>query len=126
MAYRRARRARNRHPNPQQGMSSQNSSSIGLVTTATILALGVAAAYFTITLDLQGNPNTEAHPFLLPLATFSAVVSLLTYPVTATLGMTVLNHHSPTHKTRELRRTTVSLYLQTVFAAAFAILSIFS
>ena len=63
-------------------MGERPTTSIGLITTGTVLAVGVSAAYIAIAVGLQGNVHLKPDPLFMFLAAAGAIASLIAYAFT--------------------------------------------
>ena len=115
-----------RRRSERRGRDLKPTTGIPIVTTATILAIGVSAAYVTIVLELQRRPDLDLHRLVILMAVASAVVSLATYPFTTVFGLAALHSRTHAQLAQQIKWATISLYIQACAASAFALIAIIS
>ena len=113
-------------PTEQPKAPEQPTVSIGLITTGTILAVGVSAAYIAIATGQHGQPGFKPDPFFTFAAGASAIISVMAYGFTMVFGLASLSPNTETRRTQELKNTMISLYLQAFSATVFALVAIIS
>lgn len=105
-------------------MSTYHTTSTGLTTTATILAVGVSAAYAAFTAGpIDAAQLTPDTPTLYLAAPF-AITSLGFYIITLVFCLSTLNRDSDPQRDQELKKATLTLFLQGFTAVAFALTAI--
>lgn len=109
-----------------RGGNLKPASGIPIVTTATILAVGVSAAYVTIVLEIQRRPDLDLDPVVILMAATSAVISIATYPFTTVFGLAALHRRIHAQQARQIKWATISLYIQACAASTFALIAIIS
>ena len=105
-------------------MGERPTTSIGLITTGTVLAVGVSAAYIAIAVWLQGNVHLKPDPLFMFLAAAGAIASLIAYAFTMVFGLAYLNQKTEAGRTRELNLVIISLFFQAFSAAIFGVVAI--
>ena len=105
-------------------MGERPTTSIGLITTGTVLAVGVSAAYIAIAVGLQGNVHLKPDPLFMFLAAAGAIASLIAYAFTMVFGLAYLNQKTEAGRTRELNLVIISLFFQAFSAAIFGVVAI--
>ena len=113
-------------PTEQPKAPEQLTVGIGLITTGTILAVGVSAAYIAIATGQQGQPGFKPDPFFTFTAGASAIISVMAYGFTMVFGLASLYPNTETRRTQELKNAMIPLYLQTFSATVFALVAIIS
>ena len=106
-------------------MSQRQTTSVGITTTGTILAVGVSAAYAALATAPQKTIHAISDiPFLYLIAP-AAIISLALYALTLALSISVIHEQSEAVRNKELRRTTMALFVQGSSATSFALITIF-
>ena len=108
----------------QNGVTEHQTTSVGLITAGSILAVGISAAYIAIVVGLHGSVQYKPGPLIIFLAATSAIASVAAYVFAVVFGLAVLNRDTETRKAQELKRATISLFLQAFSAAIFALVVI--
>ena len=96
----------------------------GLITTATILASGISAAYIAIAVGIDRTAGVEHPRWLISLAASSAIISLASYGLTMLFGLATLNSKTEIHRATQAERATIALFIQAYAAIIFALVVI--
>ena len=110
----------------QPDMRNWASVSLGIVTTATILAAATSAGIFAVSSGLFGSPKEGYPEWLKELSAFLAIISLLSYGAVLVFGLAApfLSPHEA--QKGEALKSAAALYAQAFSAIIAAVLIIFA